>query len=647
MSSIAKRRRSNPARITPRPLNDGENVRQIIRDELSKALALPAGAQTTNYPAAYLQSLQRQQQFSGAMAPLPNDPNLNAPFSPGQPLNSAAISPLLPSGRPAPRQWEYPVSWNLQTTTTRLVPWSVLRDVADQVPVVRSCIDTCKAALTGLDWSFSIDSRRARALAKRSGTSSHEVIVDLQDKFADDIERLHQWWAHPMRGKTFTEWLNAVLEDETVYDAVALYPRLSLGGDLLAAEIIDASTVKPLLDERGGTPIPPLAAYQQILWGFPRGDYQASPMADIDGEYADAVYGPINFRGARTDALIYKVRNQRSHGPYGFSAVEASLPAVDLWLKRWEWLKSEYTSGVTPEMIVKVAGNMTPEQLRQYEAVFNDDLSGRSDERHRARFLPDGFDPSYPENSNAKFASDLDLHIIRLICAAFGVLPTSLGFTPNKGMGSMGSSGHHQGESDAQLERSTKPRASWVVDLINEISINYLGMPPEVTFVFHGLNDDDEQKSATLLEGYLGNGLMTLNEGRDQLNLPRYSLEQANEPFIDTPTGPAFFNPEVQPVGMPGNLPSADQNSAQPQKDTSQPALEARVADEPRDESVQGDAAKAERKAFMAFIGKAGGCTSRDFLFNEHPPEVAEAANRLAAAGDVDAVKALFELASA
>lgn len=641
---MAKRRRNTrgPVSVTPRPLNDSENVRAVIREELSKALALPAGAQTTNYSTQYLQALQQRAvlQGSGSIA-LPRDPNVDAMFGPGEPLYPAAISPLLPSGRPAPRLWEYPTSWNLQTTTTRLVPWSVLRDVADQVPVVRSCIDTCKAAITGLDWSFGIDTRRARALAKRSGTSSHEVIVDLQDKYADDIERLHSWWMHPMRGKTFTEWLNAVLEDEIVYDAVALYPRLSLGGDLLAAELVDAATIKPLLDERGGTPIPPLAAFQQILWGFPRGDYKASPMDAIDGEYADAVYGPIDFKGARTDALIYKVRNQRSQGPYGFSAVEGALPAVDLWLKRWEWLKAEYTSGVAPEMLVKVAGNFTPEQLRQYEAVFNDDLSGRSDERHRARFLPDGFEPWIGSGVDAKFSSDFDLHLIRLICGPFGVLPSTQGFTPNRGMGSMGSQGHHQGESDSQLQRSTKPRASWVVDLVNEFSINYLGMSPEVTFAFHGLVDDDEERSAALLEGYLGHGLMTMNEGRDQLNLPRFVMAQANEPLFTTPTGPAFVNPEVQPVGMPGNLPSARQNAAAlPAGGPTYPSADS------RDGTAQDTpATKAEQKAFLTFIAKAGGRTGRDFLFNEHPREVAEAANRLAEAGDVDAVKALFALA--
>jgi hypothetical protein len=589
---------------------------------LTKALRLPAGATSQEITAGYLESLQRNgsARINGAAA-LPRDPYNTYLFGPGEPLYPEPVSPLLPSGRPAPRQWEYPVSWNLQTASTRGVPWMVLRDAADSVSIVRSCIETCKSALIGLEWSFGIDSTRARAVAKRANLSPHGVTADLQDKYADDIERLHQWWMRPARGWTFTEWLSAILEDELVYDAVALYPRLTFGGDLLALEPIDSSTIKPLLDEGGRTPLPPLAAYQQILWGFPRGEYSPTPLEGIDGEYLDAVYGPLDVKGARTDTLIYKVRNKRTRSPYGFSCVEQALVDTDLWIRRWQWLVAEYSAGVTPEMVVQVEANMTPEQLRQYEAVFNDDLSGRTGERHRARFLPAGFHPSYPANMDAKFVSDLDLHIVRLICASFSVLPTSLGFSPNHNAGNMSGMSHQEGEQTSQLERGTKPRARWVTDLINEISINWLGMPPEVTFTWHGLDDEDEKKEADLLEGYLASGIMTLNETRDARNLPRYSFQNANEPFVHTPTGVAFFNPDAEPVSMPGNLPSAVQN---------QPGF---------------SGTRQEQKAFMSFARNAQRReTWRDFTFKAHDTEVAEAANRLAAAGDMDAVKALFAL---
>jgi hypothetical protein len=634
------RRRRRPAQ-QDRPQSNGPDVRQIIQEELTKALALPAGATATNVTAGYLQQLQQagSPRISGTAA-LSRDPYNNVSFGPGVPLFPAPIDPLLPSGRPAPRRSEFDVSWNLQTTTTRNVPWSVLRDAADQVSVMRSCIEVNKSAITGLQWSFEIDSGRAQHLAKRAGTSSHAVTSDLQDKYADDMDRLHQWWQTPDRinNWTFSEWLGALLEDQLVLDAVALYPHMQMNGDLHSLELLDATTIKPLLDHRGATPQPPYAAFQQILWGFPRGEYAQSPPEQVDASFVSAIYGRTTGIEAGTDALIYKVRNRRTRSPYGFSNVEQALVDVDLWLKRFDWLRSEYTAGVTPEMIVGVDANMTPEQLRSYEAVFNDDLSGRTAERHRARFLPAGFTTSYPQSHDAKFNSDFDLHLIRLICAAFDVLPTSIGFSPNHGMGGMGGQGHQQGEQDSQLQRGTKPTATWITDLVNKVCVHYLGMPPEVTFRFHGLDQEDEQKEATLLGGYVNGGLKTLNEGRDQLSLPRYDFEEANQPFLSTPTGPAFLNVEVQPVGMPGNLPSAAQN--QPQ---SQPAKEPASTPEPQGEQAQ-DAKRTEQKAFMTFLRKRAGGAWRDFTFTAHPQSVAEAANRLAAAGDVDAVKALFAM---
>lgn len=642
-----RRRPANP--VTPRPLNEGENIRGIIRDELTKALALPPGTRTTSMSTGYLQQLAMQGNMRGSQAAaLTRDPYDNGPFGPGEPLIPAPFDPPLASGRPAPRRWEYPASINLQIDANRAVPWSVLRDAADKVSVMRSCIEVVKSTITGLEWSFGIDTARARHLAKRTGDSPHTVASDLADKYADDIDRLHTFWLKPDRinNWTFSEWLGALLEDQLVLDAVAVYPHLTMGGDLHSLELLDSTTIKVLQDHRGATPQPPLAAYQQILWGFPRSEMSQSPPEHVDAEFVSAVYGPVTGESAKTDALIYKVRNRRTKGPYGYSNVEQALTDVDLWLRRYDWLRSEYQSGVTPEMIIQVDANMTPEQLRQYEAVFNDDLSGQTAERHRARFLPAGFNASYPGSVDSKFTSDFDLHIIKLICAAFDVLPSSLGFSPIHGMGGMGSQGHMAQEQDTQLYRATKPTAQWIVDIINEVCSNYLGMPDEVTFQFHGLDAADEKKEADLLTGYIGAGLETLNEGRDQLNLPRYTFPEANEPMVVTPTGPAWLNVEVQPVGMPGNLPSAAQNQPGYQQQPVAPAKPA-PAKPARDEQVP-DGKKAEQKAFMAFArNRAGQAEWRDFTFKAFEPEVGEAANRLAAAGDTDAVKALFEMAGA
>jgi hypothetical protein len=607
-------------------------LRQVVREELSKALALPAGATTTAYSPAYLNSLAARPRTVRGQQAAPE-----VMFGPGNPLAYAGIDPSRPGDPPAPRRWEYPLSWNIQTTAP--VPWAVLRDAADGVSVMRSCIETRKSTVTSLEWGFGIDSSRVRHLAKRAGTSDYAVASDLRDRYADDIDRLHQWWTMPDRLNrwSFADRVNALLEDLLVIDAVAVYPHLAMGGELHSAEILDGSTIRPLLDNRGGTPQPPNVAYQQVLHGFPRTDLSLSePALDSAHDFVSAIYGPA--APSRADALIYKVRNRRSRGPYGFSPTEQALTDIDLWLKRYEWLRAEYTAGTAPEMLVNVDATMTPEQLRQYEAVFNDELSGHAEERHRARFLPAGFAATYRNLGDSRFSSDFDLHLIRLICAAYAVPPTSIGFTPNHGMGGMGGQGHIQGEQDYQTQRSTKPTAQWVSALINEISSLYLGMPPEVTFQVAGLDTEDDERDAQLLTGYIAAGVKTLNEGRDHLGLPRYDFPEASQPFISTPTGPAWLNVDGQPTAVPGNLPSA-QVAAGP---SDSPAL--------HDTPDAGDPVKTamadERRAFTAYARKRGGRWRRDFQFSHHPADVASSANRLAEAGDLTAASALLDLAA-
>jgi hypothetical protein len=121
---------------------------------------------------------------------------------------------------------------------------------------------------------------------------------------------------------------------------------------------------------------------------------------------------------------------------------------------------------------------------------------------------------------------------------------------------------------------------------------------------------------------------------------------------------------------MPGNLPSAAQNqpgyetppsqmpSARPQNQPDRgPAVKPAVKPGPVDEQVQDTPeqhtrvtvkalARLEQKAFLAFAGKRASEDRpyREFEFRATDPDTGEAANRLAAAGDLDAVKALFAL---
>ena len=507
------------------------------------------------------------------------------PFGPGTPTRPAAINPLdAGTGRPDPRRWEAPVSWNLPGGDRHL-PWSALRALSN-VGIIRKCIETRKKQLTQLDWDFvvaesvfeeaqlrSAASPKALEVAKRAAigdpqakadqakanaVSKAQLEADFRAANADAIFALRDWWAKPDRVMDWSweSWLNAMMEERLVLDAIAIYPKMTLGGDLHSFMLIDGATIKPLLDDYAAIPAAPNPAFQQILHGFARGEFTAT--AGPDGEYS-------------RDTLIYRVANTRVGSPYGLGPTEIAIQDADLYLKRRAWMSAEYDEGVMPELMIKVDAAMTPDQLRAYERVFNDMLSGNTRERHRARLLPKGFDPVPMASMDERYKDGYDLFLIRMICLDFDIMPTEMGFPPSSGLGGAGFS---DGEENSQFRRSIRPDAGDISSLINDLSAGWLTMPKGLTHQFLGLEAEDEAAALAAMEGALSKGAITVNEARDKLGKPRYDVPEADMPLIITgrdviPLAGAVDRAnanaqKVQAMGQPGGQPGQGPQPMQP-----------------------------------------------------------------------------------
>lgn len=141
----------------------------------------------------------------------------------------------------------------------------------------------------------------------------------------------------------FDDWgafISALLEQVLVYDAMSLLlkPKRGrglrkgiLGSDLDCIELIDGSTVRPLLSVSGGRPRPPAPSFQQYLKGVPRSDLQQM-WNDWDIEQAGlkGYEGPV----FTVDQLMYRPIVPRVNSPYGFSAVEIALVVIMTGLRK-------------------------------------------------------------------------------------------------------------------------------------------------------------------------------------------------------------------------------------------------------------------------------------------------------------------------
>lgn len=573
-----------------------------------------------------------QQQSLGQQAPMPRD-TFPYSFGPGVPLYPAPLDPTrTDSGRAEPRIYEYPVSWNVPGTEHRLVPWTVLRK-ASNIGVIRDCIRIRKNEITSLDWDIAI-SQRAVETAQREKPEAARADVerDLREKLTPQIDRLAAFWRMPDRGNgyTFGDWITEALEEHLVLDALAIYPRFTYGGDLYSLEILDGSTIKPLLDNRGGRPLPPYPAYQQQLYGFPRGEFVADVDTADDG-------GMLIPNGYASDQLIYQRREVRTFSPYGLSAVEQSLTDVDLWMKRMAWLRAEYTDGVMPAGWMKNTGESqwSPQQLLEYEREFNDYYGGLTQARQRFRILPPGIEPDESKQIDERYKPDYDLHLLKIVVAHFDMTIAELGFTEAKGLGS---SGYHEGQENVQERKGTRPDLKWLMSVLTDISRTHLAMPEELEFRFLGLDDEDQAAADELNKNRFSTGGLTLNEWRDDIGRPRYNFPEADMPMIVGQRGVVFLEgaSELASPGemvMPGQAPP---QTTPPEGQDAEPDGEDEDEDgteKPPEKPAAGqdDAKTAEKAAHRRWTRK--GSRGRAFTWHHHTAdEVAE----LTKAGGVD-----------
>ena len=602
-----------------------DRLAKAVADQIVKAPNLPSGTGImTEQQMRQAGGIAQTQYGYGTSTPLPRNPLLaSVPFAPGLPLIPGALNPLNPeTGRPAPRRYEYLVAQNINVSENRLVPFKTLRAAADQIDILRRCIEVRKAKISGLEWDIVLSDSASERIISEVGGNHLRAMADARAKFTPEIARLRKFWEtpDPANGLGFVDWLNMALEEIDVLDAWAIWPQSTVGGEIRGLQILDGSTIKPLLDDRGMRPDPSTGpAFQQILYGFPRSEFSAT----IDDEAADGEFS--------SDELAYLVRNRRANSVYGYSPVERALPLADIYLRRQQWLRAEFTDGTMPKSWLELpeSAQLTPEQIRAYENIYNDDLAGQTEQRNMMRFLLPGgklvTDPGYQE----KFSDRLDDYLITSITGHFGVLPTEIGFSAKTGLGG---SGHQAGEASAAEQIGIIPTARWVSQMISALSYRWLGMPRELEFRLASSERTNDESIAKRDDLRTRNGSQTINENRADLGLPLLDSPEADMPIFVA--GASVFM--MTPDGMVAAGTSLDENGEQDQPTAEKPVVDNSLPNEakplPSDKSAQ-----EEIKTFIRWVRK--GNSSRSFNFKYVEDTYAEVLNKFVEAKDLDGAR--------
>jgi hypothetical protein len=564
--------------------NLSANLRSGTRDGTALAQMLSSGMN----PSAYSPLMQRYMTTaaSGSYAPtlLPRDP---ATFlgmqGPQPPVPPFSIDPNAPGReRPYPRLGQYPVGENLPSEpgSHKLVPFRILRALADMHDVTRRCIEMVKAQIAQLDWDIvpredylkskgkgrsalaayrqsKGQSGKSNAPNSQEAARSHESGVESEaaEKFAVPIEH---FFREPdrIRGVKFHNWMKMAIEEVLVCDAFAVYEHPTngknggtLGSGLHSMEILSGDTVKPLVDIRGSRPLPPNPAYQQYLWGVPRSDLVALLPDDFnDPEIQSLQRGlPLadesEYLEFAADQLHYEVYHPRAWTHYGFSNVEQIVTTINIALKRQQFHLSYFTDGDVPAMLVHVPETWNIDQIIKFEQHWHSMLAGDQGWKHRMRAVPgaqkaDQLKPMDP----GVHGMDFDEFISRVVCMGFFADPSFL----NLDLHSSNAETTHIAATDKQLKLLVKPLCDWFQGYFDSVISRRFGHP-ELCFIFDVLEFEDKMLELNVDSGMLKLGALTLNEMRAKRGMEPLAIDQADEPNV-------YLTRDVVPVADIGVL---------------------------------------------------------------------------------------------
>lgn len=595
-----------------------DRIAQRVVTEISKAPNLPVGSVTMTE--SQMRNANNGNTTYGFSDALPRNPiTPTVPFSPGMPIIPGAINPAGESGRPDPRRYEFQVAQNINITETRLTPFKTLRAAADQIDILRRCIEVLKSKIVGLEWDIVLAEDSVEKIITEIGGTQVRAAQVARERYTEDINRCKQFWEQPDKsnGLVFADWLNVALEEILVLDAWAVWPQKTVGGDLFGLQILDGSTIKPLIDDRGMRPMPPYPAFQQILYGFPRSEFTAPDETEkADGEFT-------------SDELSYMIKNRRTMTVYGYSPTERALAVADIYLRRQQWLRAEYTDGVTPELLMKTDANFgnNPDLLRAYENIFNNDLAGQTEQRKRVRLLPQGMEPVQFDGYGERFKDTLDDYLVNSICGHFGVMPSEIGFSPK---GGLGGAGFQLGQAESSEVIGAIPLANWLGRMLSNLSYVFLGMPRELEFKFMESGRTDSESDARTNDINIKSGGLTINESRSRNGLSLINSPEADMPIIVAGAGAYFITPEgIKPFDA-----SLTDESALPE--LTAPITE--QVESPAEDLQEEDAVKAQQeiKRFLRFLRKS---PDRTFNFQNVPVVYADVLNKFITVKDYDSAR--------
>lgn len=322
------------------------------------------------------------------------------------------------------------------------------------------------------------------------------------------------------------------------------------------------NTIQPLVNVLGETPRPPAVAYQQYLYGVPRSEYMTVPLnaGDIDPGFHQDDLGEPDSK-YRADQLLYLPYTQRSWTRYGFSPLEQSIIPVTTGLRRQQWRLEFFDSSTLPGLFIVAPPDWTSKQIRQLQDALNS-LGNDTTMRWRHIVLPGS--TTYREVRQPDLSNATDNTIYQEVLMAFDVKPLEIGLLPGGASAGLGSGEMLEGQMAASTRHSLHPLVRWLEDNIFDFVMQRIWRQPDMHFKFLGFDEpEDELKQAQTIYALIRSGLLSVDEGRQEIDRVPWGLPDTQKPVLSQLIGMGMAPPPAGSAGAPP--PGAQGQQAPPQ----------------------------------------------------------------------------------
>ena len=531
-----------------------------------------------------------------------------APFAPGRP-----IPPFFPQGT-EPRAYDYKTGVNLITrprSSVGKMSFGTMKELIRVWDVARICIEHRQDDVRAVDH---------RIVPKRG------VLGDVSDAVA----RAEAIMRKPDGVTPFDSWQSAFLEDVLRYDAGTLYKAKTMNGRYAALEVVDGTTMGPLLDYEGRRPEGDAPAFVQFLHGLP-------------GTWHSA------------DSLFYQPFRLQPEGPYGLPPIEWILITANTDIKfQWHFL-NYFTEGSLPAAFAEAPPEYAhPDQILDLQNAWDQVMEGDLAMKRKMRWVPNG--SKITPIRDDSFDKDFPEWLLKKACAGFKVRPNDIGFSDDVNRATA------DVQSEVQARVGRKPLLTYLKGIYDTWLQDDLRLPVEWLWD-SGEERDDKLQEAQASQIYVEMGAQSVDEVRERVlglpvdhqnPIPRYVMTRTGlvplasvmaisgdeiDPDSLAPTAESIqhVDDEPQPASLAGEEQKVQDivgtvrrqpEAAPAQSLTPVPGTPA-AGTEPTDAAPPAVVAK-ELTTFTRFAKARSSRPWRDFQFRRVQPEHAELLNRTA-----------------